>query len=667
MKAWLNAQGDKAKKYHVSFIAKCCDSEKAKTTPKPKPDKGDDSQTEDGYPNCQKFDPKKLFSDGNEYYCDLKGKSSLGKEACEKLKGKWVKGEKTSCGRFAYYLKNMGEEFGTEHEGYFKQVCCAKPSLDKYPNCPKFDAKRLFSDGKGYSCSLKGMEHLGRESCEKLKGKYTKDEKASCGEFAWYLTHMGEHFGEQHEGYFKQVCCTVPAAKICPESRPKFKVQSYFSDGTEWYCSTPGKHELAKVACEKQKGVWIKAEKTSCTDMKAWLNAQGDKAKMYRVDFIAKCCDSEKAKTTPKQQKCQKCADHTCDYWAEKENYSCKSLKKSYGCDCGGCECKLDKEVNDCKEDKCHGRTCVDWATNAGVSCSILKNLFQCTCKGCACPKEEDGKKKCSDPHLKGDGYCDDENNVESCEYDGGDCCHTPGKENLQQFIYCDACECRDPNGKASPLKCRLPKYQGDDHCDDGNNKASCDWDGGDCCGPDVNTKYCTDCLCLDPEYKGSRCIAKHMGDGFCDDANNNIKCSWDKGDCCNAHHVGQFRYCADCLCLDPTAHKESSSCSGQCGSDDHKGDQFCDDDNNNCACGWDGGDCCGNNGNMYQYKYCFQCACMDPDFKAPKCPIEKFKGDGVCDDENNIAACDFDGGDCCGDSSHKDQFKFCKKCDCLE
>merc|ERR1711965_769577 len=108
------------------------------------------------------------------------------------------------------------------------------------------------------------------------------------------------------------------------------------------------------------------------------------------------------------------------------------------------------------------------------------------------------------------------------------------------------------------------------------------------------------------------------MGDGFCDDANNNIKCSWDEGDCCNNHHVGQFRYCTDCKCLDPKAHKESN-CSGKCGSDSHKGDQFCDDDNNNCACDWDGGDCCGKNGNVYQYKYCFQCACMDPNFVAPK------------------------------------------------
>ena len=27
-----------------------------------------------------------------------------------------------------------------------------------------------------------------------------------------------------------------------------------------------------------------------------------------------------------------------------------------------------------------------------------------------------------------------------------------------------------------------------------------CSFDGGDCCGPDINTQYCTDCQCLDGE-----------------------------------------------------------------------------------------------------------------------------------------------------------------------
>ena len=32
----------------------------------------------------------------------------------------------------------------------------------------------------------------------------------------------------------------------------------------------------------------------------------------------------------------------------------------------------------------------------------------------------------------------------------------------------------------------------GDGYCDDGANSLECNFDGGDCCGPYVNTDYCT-------------------------------------------------------------------------------------------------------------------------------------------------------------------------------
>ena len=41
--------------------------------------------------------------------------------------------------------------------------------------------------------------------------------------------------------------------------------------------------------------------------------------------------------------------------------------------------------------------------------------------------------------------------------------------------------------------------WKGDGHCDDINNSEDCSWDGGDCCGSDVDLTYCTNCLCLDP------------------------------------------------------------------------------------------------------------------------------------------------------------------------
>ena len=42
-----------------------------------------------------------------------------------------------------------------------------------------------------------------------------------------------------------------------------------------------------------------------------------------------------------------------------------------------------------------------------------------------------------------------------------------------------------------------IPHLIEDGYCDDENNNAGCGFDGGDCCGPDVKTLYCTECECL--------------------------------------------------------------------------------------------------------------------------------------------------------------------------
>ena len=48
----------------------------------------------------------------------------------------------------------------------------------------------------------------------------------------------------------------------------------------------------------------------------------------------------------------------------------------------------------------------------------------------------------------------------------------------------------------------------GDGYCDDGANNLDCNFDGGDCCGPNVKTNYCTGvylnmsiCTCTDQVY----------------------------------------------------------------------------------------------------------------------------------------------------------------------
>ena len=41
------------------------------------------------------------------------------------------------------------------------------------------------------------------------------------------------------------------------------------------------------------------------------------------------------------------------------------------------------------------------------------------------------------------------------------------------------------------------PSWIGDGYCDDETNNASCHFDGGDCCGVNVNTQYCNECMLI--------------------------------------------------------------------------------------------------------------------------------------------------------------------------
>ena len=50
------------------------------------------------------------------------------------------------------------------------------------------------------------------------------------------------------------------------------------------------------------------------------------------------------------------------------------------------------------------------------------------------------------------------------------------------------------------PHNCEFPQWATDSWCDDGNNNAECDWDGGACCPPhEISNwnEYCDDCECL--------------------------------------------------------------------------------------------------------------------------------------------------------------------------
>ena len=86
------------------------------------------------------------------------------------------------------------------------------------------------------------------------------------------------------------------------------------------------------------------------------------------------------------------------------------------------------------------------------------------------------------------------------------------------------------------------PQNNGNGFCDDNNNVPECNYDGGDCCGSCVNKEFCSTCACLDGGSGNG--ISQYVGDGYCDDGYNNVGCQFDGGDCCNNNNNGWDSYC---------------------------------------------------------------------------------------------------------------------------
>merc|ERR1711939_878917 len=379
---------------------------------------------------------------------------------------------------------------------------------------------------------------------------------------------------------------------------------------------------------------------------------------------------------------CKECKCKDCTYVVQGDE--CTSNIKS--------GCKKSKWKGDGRCDDNNNNAGCDWDGGDCCGAKNFKFCKKCQCLDCTYEAKGDDcvpdfKKGCGAPKFKGDGYCDDNNNYGGCNWDAGDCCGE--KRNIK---YCKECECKDctkaKNTKCPGKKkgCVLPKYKKDKNCDDENNNCRCAWDGGDCCpksnNGSINKKYCKACKCLDPDNQqdpnceGGCGAAKYKGDGNCDDENNNCACQYDGGDCCTKSLGGKAvntKYCKQCKCLDPK-NQNDPNCKGGCGAAKYKGDSNCDDENNNCGCQYDGGDCCTKSlgGKPVNKKYCKQCKCLDPKNQHDPnckgaCGAAKYQGDGNCDDENNNCGCKYDGGDCCTKSlgGKPVNKKYCKQCKC--
>merc|ERR1712200_259966 len=218
-------------------------------------------------------------------------------------------------------------------------------------------------------------------------------------------------------------------------------------------------------------------------------------------------------------------------------------------------------------------------------------------------------------------------------------------------------------NGTSGPAPvCCVDNWIGDNYCDDQNNNSECGFDGGDCCQEEAAEgwdEYCDDCLCIEvqettdgpteeptegptvvptegptegstggptegptevPTEAPSDCIDQWIGDNYCDDQNNNPECEMDGGDCCQEEPIaGWDNYCNDCFCIEiPETTEAPSECIDQ-----WIGDNFCDDQNNNPECDFDGGDCCQEEAGDGWDNYCQICECLDMPPETTETPFE--------------------------------------------
>eukprot|EP00903_Cladosiphon_okamuranus_P014618 g13556.t1 len=356
----------------------------------------------------------------------------------------------------------------------------------------------------------------------------------------------------------------------------------------------------------------------------------------------------------------------------------------------------------------CCSCTCVDGEFDCGG------NGFQCIDPAAPCVNDDDITvdvvENCPYLNGKGNGYCDTENNNALCDYDGGDCCQCtcdPGDDEDDDYKCREGFQCIDP---AAPCvaddditvekveNCGYVEGIGNGFCDTENNNALCDYDGGDCCECTCSTEgnpYDDDIGCRD----GFQCIdpaapcvddddvtiedvencgyVEGKGNGFCDTENNNALCDYDGGDCCQCTcstegnpYDDDYGCRGGFQCIDPAApcvddDDVTAEQLENCGYISGKGNGYCDTENNNALCDYDGGDCCQCTCTTENIPYdddygCrdnFQCIdpaapCVDDDDitvdLVETCDFVGGIGDGYCNEENNNAECNYDGGDCC-------------------
>ena len=218
---------------------------------------------------------------------------------------------------------------------------------------------------------------------------------------------------------------------------------------------------------------------------------------------------------------------------------------------------------------------------------------------------------------MVGNGFCNDETNNPNCNYDGGDCCGMNANTN-----FCSECVCH----LIETCKAGYHPLVGNGFCDDDTNVEKCDYDGGDCCEYSFNSDHCTECTCFHLETCLNGLTHAFVADGICNDETNIAGCNYDGGDCCGYNINSE--HCNECTCF----HQETCIAGL---THAFVGDGVCNKETNIGECNYDGGDCCSN---------------------------PEMVSNSVCNDETNIVECNYDGGDCCVNVNADS----CSNCDCL-
>ena len=91
---------------------------------------------------------------------------------------------------------------------------------------------------------------------------------------------------------------------------------------------------------------------------------------------------------------------------------------------------------------------------------------------------------------------------------------------------------------------CQTPGNVENGYCEDQLNNEECNFDGGDCCGSNVDMSNCADCICYSQNCDGT---LELISDGYCNDENNNEDCNFDGGDCCG--DCANTDHCLNCVC----------------------------------------------------------------------------------------------------------------------